>query len=82
MPEWFHSTEQDIDQSKKKMRTASLPKLMHLSQINFKELFLSWSCIKIAIMVLFVTKMLGGRFDYSMLYTLYILFIVDEISRY
>ena len=66
----------------KKMRNASLSKLMHRSQINFKELFLSWSCIKIVIMVLFVTKMLGGRFDYSMFYRLYILFILDKIRRY
>ena len=64
------------------MQTASIPKQMHRSQINFKELFLSWSCIKIAIMVLFVTNMLGGRFDYSMFYRLYILFILDKISRY
>ena len=86
LPEWFHSTEQDIDQSQKKKKKKNRKNangMMHQSQTNFKELFLSWSCIIIAIMdLLFVTKMLGGRFDYSMFYRLYILFILDKISRY
>ena len=59
----------------KKIANGISPKDAASISINFKELFLSWTCIKIAIMVLFVTKLLGGRFYYSMFYRLYILFI-------